>query len=127
LSSGTIYMCPAWADQVLDQKSKGLLPASIKLAVLDPPLTGSYYQLSIPALSPKKEAAFKFLNYVASVEAQDIFVRVMKAIPVIDPSKLPAETMQMLSGLQPVYRVMTVGGLDGKMKERWSKEIGTLK
>lgn len=126
LASGSIDMCPAWADQVLDQKSKGLLPASIMLAQVDPALTGSLYMLGMPTLSTKKEAAYKFLNFVASPEAQDIFVSVMKAIPVIAPAKLPAQTVAMLSGLQATYRTATIGALQTQMYQRWTKEIGTL-
>ncbi|HOX31239.1 MAG TPA: extracellular solute-binding protein [Spirochaetales bacterium] len=127
LASGSIDMCPAWADQVLDQKAKGLLPASIRLAQIDPPLTGSLYMLGVPSLSKNKEAAYKFLNFVASAEAQDIFVRVMKAIPVIDPAKLPADTVSMLSGLKANYRTMTIGNLGSKqMYPRWTREISTL-
>jgi putative spermidine/putrescine transport system substrate-binding protein len=126
LAAGSIDMCPAWADQVLDQKSKGLLPASIMLGQIDPALTGSLYMLGVPALSTKKEAAYKFLNFVASAEAQDIFVRVMKAIPVIAPAKLPAETVAMLSGLKANYRTITIGALGPLMNQRWTKEISTL-
>jgi len=127
LAAGSIWMCPAWADQTLDQKSRGLLPASIKLAQLDPPLTGVLTQVAIPSLSRNVDASYKFLNYIASVEAQDIFVRVMKAIPVIDTRKLPASTLEMLSGLQmTTYRTSTIGALGPKLNERWSREIATL-
>ncbi|MFZ2636282.1 MAG: extracellular solute-binding protein [Rectinemataceae bacterium] len=128
LASGDIWMTPAWADQVLDQKSKGLLPASIKLTQINPSLTGSLYMLTIPALSKKAEAAYKFLDYVASVEAQDIFIRVMKAIPVIDTKKLPASTIELLSGLsQDSYRTATIGSLGPLMNKRWTNDISTLK
>jgi putative spermidine/putrescine transport system substrate-binding protein len=127
LAAGSIWMCPAWADQVLDQKSRGLLPASIKLAPIDPPLTGNLTQVAIPTLSKNAAASYKFLNYAASVEAQDIFVKVMKAIPVIDTKKLPASTLDMLSGLQMTsYRTSTIGALGPKLNERWTKEIATL-
>lgn len=128
LASGDVYMCPAWADQVLDQKSRGLLPASIKLTQLEPSLTGSIVMLAIPALSKKTEAAYKFLDFIASPEAQDIFVKVMKAIPAIDPSKLPAATVDLLSGLnQSAYRTATIGSLGPLMNQRWTNEISTLK
>lgn len=127
LAAGSIDMCPAWADMVLDQKSKKLLPASIMLTQIDPMLTGSITTIVIPKLSSKSEAAFKFFDFVASVEAQEIFVTVMKAIPVIDPSKLQPATIELLSGLkQSTYRTATIGGLGTKMNERWTKDISTL-
>jgi putative spermidine/putrescine transport system substrate-binding protein len=126
LAAGTIWMCPAWADMTLDQKSRGLLPASIKLQQIDPPLTGNITQAVIPSMSKNAEAAYKFLNFVASVEAQDILVNVMKAIPVIDTNKLPKATVDLLSGLEIRYRTSTIGALGTKLNERWTKEIATL-
>jgi len=127
LASGSIWMCPAWADMILDQKSRNLLPASIKLQQIEPSLTGNIAMLSIPKLSRYPDQAQKFLNYVVSVEAQDIFVRVMKAIPAIDPKKLPAATIEMLSGLQvSKYRTATIGTLGNLINQRWTKEIAPL-
>jgi putative spermidine/putrescine transport system substrate-binding protein len=126
LASGTIWMCPAWADMTLDQKSRKLLPASIKLQQIDPALTGSITVCVVPSLSKNSAAAFKFMNYVVSVEAQDTLVNVMKAIPVIDTAKLPKATVDLLSGLEIRYRTATIGGLGSKLNQRWSKEIATL-
>lgn len=126
LASGAIWMCPAWADMTLDQKSRGLLPASIKLQQIDPPLTGAITQAVIPVMSKNAEASYKFLNFVVSVEGQDILVNVMKAIPVIDTNKLPKATVDLLSGLEIKFRTQTIGGLSTKLNERWSKEIATL-
>jgi putative spermidine/putrescine transport system substrate-binding protein len=127
LAAGSIWMCPAWADMTLDQKSKNLLPASIKLQQLEPSLTGAITMVAIPSLSKNAAAAYKFMNYVASVEAQDIFVKVMKAIPMIDTKKLPAATIEMLSGLQVAkYRTSTIGTLGTLIQQRWTKEIATL-
>jgi putative spermidine/putrescine transport system substrate-binding protein len=126
LAAGSIWMCPAWADMTLDQKSRGLLPASIKLKQIEPALTGSITTLVVPSMSKNAAAAFKFMNYVASVEAQDILVNVMKAIPVIDTNKLPKATIDLLSGLEIRYRTSTIGALGTKLNERWTKEIATL-
>jgi putative spermidine/putrescine transport system substrate-binding protein len=127
LASGEIWMCPAWADQTLDQKSRGLLPASIKLAQIEPALTGTPTSLVIPSMAKTAAVSYKFLNYVVSVEAQDMLVNVMKAIPVIDPKKLPAATLDLLSGLQMKnYRISALGGLGTKLNERWTKDIATL-
>jgi putative spermidine/putrescine transport system substrate-binding protein len=126
LADGTIWMCPAWADMVLSAKANGLQPKSIKLQQIDPPLTGNITLCVIPALSKKSAMAMKFLNYVVSVEAQDLLVNKMKAIPVIDNAKLPKATLDLLSGLEVRFRSSTVGGLGTKLNQRWSQEIATL-
>jgi putative spermidine/putrescine transport system substrate-binding protein len=128
LADGTIWMCPAWADMTLDQKSRKLLPASIKLTNIEPSLTGNLTMVAIPSASTKAALSQKFLNYIASVEAQDIFVRVMKAIPVIDTAKLPPATIELLSGLKVTtkYRTSTLGALGTKLNARWTQDIATL-
>jgi putative spermidine/putrescine transport system substrate-binding protein len=128
LADGSIWMCPAWADMVLDQKSRKLLPASIKLAQIDPSLTGNLTMVAIPSASTKAALSQKFLNYIASAEAQDIFVRVMKAIPMIDTAKLPPATIELLSGLKvsTSYRTSTLGALGTKLNARWTQDIATL-
>jgi putative spermidine/putrescine transport system substrate-binding protein len=128
LADGTIWMCPAWADMTLDQKSRKLLPASIKLTNIEPSLTGNLTMVAIPSASTKAALSQKFLNYIASAEAQDIFVRVMKAIPVIDTAKLPPATIELLSGLKVTtkYRTSTLGALGTKLNARWTQDIATL-
>jgi putative spermidine/putrescine transport system substrate-binding protein len=127
LADGSIWMCPAWADMTLDQKSKGLLPASIKLAQIEPSLTGTPTSCVIPAMSKNAAAAYKFLNFVVSVQAQDLLVQNMKAIPVIDTKKLPPATLELLSGLQMKnYRIAALGGLGTKLNQRWTQEIAIL-
>jgi putative spermidine/putrescine transport system substrate-binding protein len=128
LADGSIWMCPAWADMTLDQKSRKLLPASIKLTNIEPSLTGNLTMVAIPSASTKAALSQKFLNYIASAEAQDIFVRVMKAIPVIDTAKLPPATIELLSGLKVTtkYRTSTLGALGTKLNARWTQDIATL-
>jgi putative spermidine/putrescine transport system substrate-binding protein len=127
LAAGSIWMCPAWADMTLTQKAQGLLPASIKLAQIEPSLTGTPTSLIIPVMSKNAAAAYKFMNFVVSVEAQDLLVQKMAAIPVIDTKKLPAATLEMLSGLQMKdYRIAALGGLGTKLNQRWTQEIAIL-
>lgn len=127
LANGEVDMIPAWADMTLDQKSRGLLPKSIKLAQIDPPFTGGIQTLVIPSMSKNKEAAYKLLNFVASPEGQKIFVEKMKAIPVIKTSLLSKDTLDVLSGLDiKKLRTYTIGALDGEAQKKWQSEIATL-
>lgn len=83
LANGEIDMTPQWADMVLSQKQQKLLPDTIKLTQIFPAFTGSITSLVVPSISSHKEADYKFLNYVASPQAQAIFVEKQAAIPVI--------------------------------------------
>ncbi len=127
LADGSIWMCPAWADMTLDQKSRGLLPSTVMLTQIEPSLTGTPTSCVIPAMTKNAAAAYKFMNFVVSVPAQDQLVTVMKAIPVIDTKRLPAATLSLLSGLQmSKYRTSTIGGLGTLLNQRWTKDIATL-
>lgn len=127
LAAGEVDLIPAWADMVLDQKSRGLLPPTTKLTQLTPSLTGGIQTLAIPGLSKNKSAAAKLLNYVTSPEGQQIFVESQKAIPVIATSSLPKSTLDMLSGLEVKgFRLVTIGTLGDALNKRWQAEIATL-
>jgi putative spermidine/putrescine transport system substrate-binding protein len=127
LANGEVDMIPAWADMTLDQKSRGLLPKSIKITQIDPAFTGGIQTLVIPSISKNKEAAYKLLDFVASPEGQKIFVEKMKAIPVIDTSLLSKDTLDMLSGLDvKKLRTYTIGALERELQKRWQSEIATL-
>jgi len=127
LATGEVWMIPAWADMVLDQKSRNLLPQTIRLTQIEPAFTGGIQTMVVPALSSKKEASYKLLNFIASAEGQQIFVEKMKAIPVIDTTMLAKSTIDMLSGLQVKgFRTYTIGKLGDDMMRRWQEEIATL-
>lgn len=128
LASGEVDMIPAWADMILDQKSRGLLPKSIMLTQITPAFTGGIQTIVVPSLSKNKEAAYKLLDFVVSPEGQNIFVEKQKAIPVIDNSLLPKETVEMLSGLEvKEFRSYTIGKLSDDEKKMWQQDIATLK
>jgi putative spermidine/putrescine transport system substrate-binding protein len=122
LGDGQVDMIPVWADQFLDSKSQGLLPESAKITQLDPAFNGDIQTLVVPALSQHKDAASKFINYVISAEGQATLVHNMHAIPVIDNSKLPKETLDALSGLNvSAYRPAGIGNLENDLEKRWFK------
>jgi putative spermidine/putrescine transport system substrate-binding protein len=128
LANGEVDMIPAWADMILDQKSRGLLPETVKLTQIEPAFTGGVQTLVVPALSKNKPAAYKLLNFVISPEGQRIFVEKQKAIPVITPSKLPKETVAQLAGLKVKgFRVYTIGKLSDEIMKLWQSDIATLK
>ena len=127
LAAGEVDLIPAWADMVLDQKSRGLLPPTTKLAQINPAFTGGIQTLAVPGLSKNKDAAAKLLNYVISPEGQQIFVESQKAIPVVATSSLPKSTLDMLSGLEVKgFRLVTIGSNGDVLNKRWQADIATL-
>ncbi|MGR5061656.1 extracellular solute-binding protein [Photobacterium sp. DNB22_13_2] len=127
LAIGEIDMTPMWADMVLDQKSRGLIPDSIAITQLEPAFTGSLVSLAIPESSDKKAAAKKFVDYVVSSEAQNLFVKEQKAIPVIANAELDSDVVNSLSGLEvSEYRTYTLGNLENQLKRQWANKVAVL-
>lgn len=128
LANGQVDMIPAWADMALDQLSKGTLPKSIKITQISPSFTGGVQSLVIPAKSKNKEASEIFLNFVASSDGQKVFMDSMKALPIIDTSKLPKESVDILAGLKiKDFRANSLGDLSKDIHKRWQDQIATLK
>lgn len=129
LAAGETWITPAWADGTLDGLEKGTLPASIKMYQLsDLSLTGTDVDMAICATTLYPEACYDFINYAVSTEAQQTFVEVMKAVPVIDASLLEqTDAVKIVSTLNPAeFNILSVGANGGPIKDRWAEEIATL-
>ena len=127
LANKEIDMTPAWADMVLSQQKQGTMPESIKLVQIDPAFTGNTVCFGVPSIGAQNDAAYAFMDYMLSPEAQNIALESMAAIPVIDFSLLDPELTRTISGLKiESFRVSAIGDLGTQLNERWDAEIGTL-
>lgn len=127
LANKEIDMTPAWADMVLSQQKQGTMPESIKLVQIDPAFTGNTVCFGVPSIGAQNDAAYAFMDYMLSPEAQNIALESMAAIPVIDFSLLDPELTQTISDLKiESFRVSAIGDLGTQLNERWDAEIGTL-
>lgn len=129
LASGEVDMVPAWADGTLDGIEKGTLPDTVKMYQLsDLSLTGTDVDMAICATSEKVDACYDFMNYVVSTEAQQIFVEVMKAVPVIDAGTLEqTDAVKAVSALNPAdFNILSLGSNGSVIKDRWAEDIATL-
>lgn len=123
LASGEVDMIPAWSDMALDGLSKGTLPASIKLKQLSPGMNGGPTYLMIPKLSEKKEAVYKFLDFVLTSEAQTVIVNDMHGFPGIELSNMPQDIQDQFKGVSGGFRSFNIGDLDKDMLKRWQSEV----
>ncbi|ASA22479.1 extracellular solute-binding protein [Paenibacillus donghaensis] len=125
LATGEVDMVPAWSDMALEQLNKGLLPENIKLTQIEPAFTGGPAMVAIPAMSVKKEAAQKFIDYVLSQEAQETIVNVMFGYPGIKWSEMPAELQTKFESVAKGYRQFQGGELGNEITQRWQAEVAT--
>ncbi len=127
LNQGEIDMCPNWADMVLSQRASGAIKSSIKITQIQPALTGSLQTLAIPTFGSHSEGAYAFIDYMLSPRAQEIMVRDMAAIPLIDSSTMDMTGYEDLMNLDvSEFRIQSIGGLSTYFNERWDNEIATL-
>jgi len=127
LANKEVDMIPAWADMAISQSRQGLLPESIKITQLEPAFTGSTMNLAIPSFGSNPDAAYAFINYMLSPEAQNIALDNMAAIPVIDFAKLDEKLLPFISSLNiDEFRIISLGGLGAEINARWEAEIATL-
>ena len=127
LANKEIDMTPAWADMVLSQQKQGTMPESIKLVQINPAFTGNTVCFGVPSIGAQNDAAYAFMDYMLSPEAQNIALESMAAIPVIDFSLLDPELTRTISDLKiESFRVSAIGDLGTQLNERWDAEIGTL-
>ena len=127
LNQGEIDMCPNWADMVLSQRASGEIKDSIKITHIDPALTGSLQSLVIPTFGSNTDGAYAFMNYMLSPAAQELMVKQMAAIPLIDASSMDMTGYEDLQGLDVSnFRLQSIGGLSTSFNERWDSEIATI-
>lgn len=127
LNQGEIDICANWADMVLSQRAEGTLKDTIKIAQLDPALTGSFQSLAIPTFGSNEDGAYAFMDYMLSESAQEIMVKEMAAIPLIDTSNIDMTGFEDVQNLDVSdFRIMSIGDLSTDFNERWDNEIGTL-
>ncbi|MFC3746540.1 extracellular solute-binding protein [Paenibacillus sp. GCM10012306] len=123
LANGEVDMIPAWSDMALEQINKKLLPATTKVAQIDPAFTGGPGLLAVPSMSEHKEAAYDFINFVLSPEAQGEVVNKIYGFPGIEWSHMPAELQKKFEGVSVNYRSFNLGELEGEAMKRWQREV----
>lgn len=129
LGQGEVWMTPAWADGTLTALENKTLPETVKMYQLsDLSLTGTDVDMALCATSQHQDEAYDFMNFVISPEAQQIFVDVMKAVPVVDAATLEqTDSVQAVSLLNPAdFNIVSAGGNETTLLERWAEDIATL-
>lgn len=114
-------------DMILSQRAQGTIRDTIKIAQLDPSLSGSLQSLAVPTFGSNEEGAYAFMDYMLSSAAQEILVKDMAAIPLIDTSDMDMTGCEDLMGLDVSnFRILSIGDLSTDFNQRWDNEIGTI-
>ncbi|PUA39747.1 ABC transporter substrate-binding protein, partial [Paenibacillus elgii] len=98
-------------------------PETTKLAQIEPAFTGGPGRLAVPSMSQHKEAAYDFINFVLSPEAQAEVVNKIYGFPGIEWSHMPADLKKKFEGVSVNYRSFNLGDLEADAMKRWQKEV----
>jgi putative spermidine/putrescine transport system substrate-binding protein len=125
LANGEVDMIPAWSDMALEQLNKKLLPDTTKLAQIEPAFTGGPGLLAVPTMSQHKEAAYDFINFVLSPEAQAEVVNQIYGFPGIEWTHMPEELKKKFDNVSVDYRSFNIGELGAVANKRWQSEVAS--
>ena len=128
LTRGEIDMCANWADMVLSQRAAGTLKDTIKITQIEPAFTGSLQSLAIPTFGSNEDGAYAFIDYMLSDDAQEILVKDMAAIPLVDTSDLDMTGFEDILNLDVNnFRIMSIGDLGTDFNQRWGQRNRYIK
>jgi len=122
-----VDLIPAWADQVLTNLAQEILPETVKIYQLDPPLSGTDVVFAVPSIGGKPEDTYDFINFMISPEGQKICLETIYAVPVIDVSLIDSDVKHMVEDLDvSKFSVISHGSLGDIRNEYWDANIATL-
>ena len=124
-----VDIIPAWADQVLSNMDMGTLPATTKIYQLkDYALNGTDVVFACPSIGANKEAAYDFINWMISPEAQKLCLETIFAVPVISPTMIQSNKTSAVSSLDVSgFSIISLGKLGTTLNDKWQSDIATIK
>ena len=100
---------------------------SVFLHIASAENTGAVQSLLIPNFGSNPDGAYIFIDYMLSDTAQQILVKEMAAIPLVDVSGMDMTGYEDLKDLDVgSFRTLSIGDLGTNFNERWDNEIGSL-
>lgn len=124
LDSGKIDMATVWSDGSLQQKAAGLMPPTIHLQQISPPLTGGPADLTVLKGSTHIKDADLFLNYMLSMKEQELVVKDMDGYPGIKYSYFPASIQAKYIGIEKAYAPYWSRNYVADLASQWAEQVG---
>jgi putative spermidine/putrescine transport system substrate-binding protein len=123
LAKGAITMGPVWSDQGLSALANGVLPPNIKLAQINPPFYGGSSYVGVAADSPNQAAAFKFLNWLLTEEAQTVVTEKMNGYPGVKIAFMPDAVRARFNALAKTYSFGFSSKFGADMNRLWYERV----
>jgi putative spermidine/putrescine transport system substrate-binding protein len=123
LANGSIWAAPAWSDQATSALGVHQLPATVKLAQINPPMPGGPADLMVIKGSPNQAASFTFVNYMLSAPEQDLVARYMKGYPGVEWKYAPIPVLSEFGPIAKSYGPAWDGQYTDDLAQKWQSTV----
>ncbi len=123
LAQQNIYIAPVWSDMGTDYLSRGLLPKTVKLEQLSPPLFGGDSTVTAPASSAHLEGTFLLLNWLLTPDAQTLVVNGVSGYPGVDWQYMPASVRSKFADVAKPYAPLPNSQYFADMLRLWHERV----
>lgn len=123
LANGSIWVAPVWSDMALSALQDKQLPSTIKLIQLTPPFAGGPADMGVVKNSPNKQAAYAFLNWLLTPQAQTIVVNKMNGYPGVEWKYVPKSVQQKFSAIAKSYATGWSSFYGADLDQAWQSTV----
>jgi len=123
LAQQNIYIAPVWSDMSLDFLKRGLLPKTVNLEQITPPLFGGDSTVTLPALSQHLEGALTLLNWLLTPEAQEMVINAVSGYPGVDWKYMPASVRAKFADVAKPYSPLPNAQYLADLKRLWHDRV----
>jgi putative spermidine/putrescine transport system substrate-binding protein len=123
LAQQNVYMATVWSDMGTDYLKRGLLPKTVKLEQITPPLFGGNSTVTVPAGSANLEGTFQLLNWLLTPEAQEIVISQVSGYPGVDWKYMPDSVRKQFADVAKPYAPLPNGKYLADMLRLWHEQV----
>jgi putative spermidine/putrescine transport system substrate-binding protein len=123
LASSAIWMAPTWSDGGTSAIDSHLLPSTIKLEQVSPPMPGGPSDIMVLKGSPDEQASFTFVNYMLTAGEQELVAKYMKGYPGVEPKYAPAQVKEEFGAIENSYAPAWDGQFTDDLASLWQSKV----
>lgn len=123
LASGTIDIAPVWSDMALDGLADHLIPPTIHLEQINPPLAGGPADLAVLNSCKHKKQADEFLNWLLSKQAQTLIVNKMHGYPGVEWKYVSPAVQKEFAAIAQSYSFGFSNNFNNDMANQWQNKV----
>jgi len=125
VGNSSIWMAPVWSDQALSAFSENILPPSVKLIQLSPPLNGGPADIGVPVNSPHKAQAEVFLNWLLTPKAQSIIIKQMDGFPGVEWKYVDKSIQAKFASIATSYNLGYSTQFGSDVNSVWQSQVAS--